>query len=171
MANTVIMRSVLTWASEEHAMSTTPRKVAYAAQILLQDEEGLLESFSDEVGEGTVQSALMHYLTQVDKQPVEAGYEVLRRSLDRESTDTFTLKVTALIKDEAKFKAEYQECAEACFGSAGDMADQSPSEMLAWIMTVANKSDSPSNLGYAIVKVMDAQPHVSRKHANEELAP
>lgn len=150
-------------------MSTKPQKVAYAAHILLQDAECLLESFAEDVGEGTVESALMHYLTQVDKRPQEAGYQVLRRTLEADSQGSYTLKVTGLITDETKFKAEYVECTNACFGRDEEMAEQSLSAMLGWVLTVANASDSPANLGFAIVKILDAEPH--RPPANEPSQP
>ena len=57
----------LTWGSDEGILSTQAGKITYVAQILLQDEDALLESFSDDMGEGEVSSALMHYLTLVDK--------------------------------------------------------------------------------------------------------
>lgn len=150
-------------------MSKKPQKVAYAAEILLKDAECLLESFAEDVGVGTVESALMHYLTLVDKRPQEAGYQILRRTMKSDSQGSYTLKVTGLITDEAKFKAEYVECADACFGLAGDMAEQSLSEMLGWVLTVANASDSPSNLGFAIVRISDAEPH--RQPANSPPQP
>jgi len=60
----------------------------------------------------------------VDKRLQEAGYQILRRTMKADSQDSYTLKVTGLITDEAKFKAEYVECTDACFGPAGDMAEQ-----------------------------------------------
>lgn len=152
-------------------MNTKPQKVAYAAQILLKDAVCLLESFSEDVGEGTVESALMHYLTLVNTRPQDVGYEVLRRTLEVHSADTYMLKVTGLITDEAKFRAGYVECTDACFGPAGDMAKQSLSEMLGWVLTVANASDSPSNLGYAIVKLVEAEPHVTPTKAMDDPSP
>lgn len=150
-------------------MTAIQPRVAFEVRVQISDEKLLMEEFHEDVGAGTACSALMHYLTNTAKQPSDAGYKVNRRSLQKLSEDSYRLKVTATITDEAKFRSEAIELAEANYGHGSEMAKGSLSELLAEIVTISNASGSPSDYGYSILGVMDAEPHPARAESEPAL--
>ena len=155
-------------------MSTSKalQSIAFTAKLQVTNVGSLVEEYAHNFDRVVpVPVALLHFSTQLAEKPEKFGFKIISKKLQKKSESTYQLTVEATIHDSALFR---QSALDAVFENWGDtrsFVDAPESLLLSELVLCSNASDSPDQLGYAIVDVSDAQPLASKKPLIADMEP